>query len=312
MSLNLGNWSSFDAIYDQQPPTKKPRRQRKGKKNNAKPVEPKPEEKKKTAFTLTSLPVSSITSEEEIPELLHAAPTPSEQNQSSAQVVAEQLYFNRQNSDFWQRDDLSHLRPYDFPFIRHMVQQHPQDTLSPEDTRHKETARANIEVVTREYEEKALREPVGDERECIMGENCQGMQLPHVKDQKFVLREFLLPSEEEEAKRTGQWPKEGRLCILCKRAEIARAFINIRADGMGVKNNMILQDFRNIVNIAGEYCLEDCILSSSTIFQGLLDPVVLHIKSGYRVKTVNGVRYLDQWRMKYPEHSQSFRGGTRQ
>ena len=64
-----------------------------------------------------------------------------------------------------------------------------------------------------------------------------------------VLREFLLPSEEEEAKRTRQWPKEGRLCILCKRAEIARAFINIRADGMGVKNNMILQDYRNIVNI---------------------------------------------------------------
>ena len=26
-----------------------------------------------------------------------------------------------------------------------------------------------------------------------------------------------------------------RLCILCKRAEIARAFINIRIDGMGVK-----------------------------------------------------------------------------
>jgi hypothetical protein len=308
--MNISNWSNFDAIYDQQPPAKKARRTRKGKKATASP-DKVTEERKKTAFTLTSLPVSSIPSEEEIPELMQAAPTPAE-SQGNAQVVAEQLYFNRQNSDFWQRDDLSHLRPYDFPFIRHMVQQHPQDTLSPEDTRHKETARANIEVITREFEEKALREAVGDERECIMAENCQGMQLPHVKDQKFILREFLLPSEEEEAKRTRQWPKEGRLCILCKRAEIARAFINIRADGMGVKNNMILQDYRNIVNIPGEYCLEDCILSSSTIFQGLLDPVVLHIKSGYRVKTVNGVRYLDQWRMKYPEHSQSFRGGTRQ
>jgi hypothetical protein len=308
--MNLGNWSNFDAIYDQQPPAKKARRSRKGKKTSA-PPDTRTEEKKKTSFTLTSLPVSSIPSEEEIPELMQAAPTPAESTQS-AQVVAEQLYFNRQNSDFWQRDDLSHLRPYDFPFIRHMVQQHPQDTLSPEDTRHKETARANIEVITREFEEKALREAVGDERECIMAENCQGMQLPHVKDQKFILREFLLPSEEEEAKRTRVWPKEGRLCILCKRAEIARAFINIRADGMGVKNNMILQDYRNIVNIPGEYCLEDCILSSASIFQGLLDPVVLHIKSGYRVKTVNGVRYLDQWRMKYPEHNQSFRGGTRQ
>ena len=306
--MNVSNWSNFDAIYDQQPPAKKPRRRRKSKStpDSEKPVT----ETKKTPFTLTSLPVTSNVSEEEIPELMQAAPTPSEEQQGSAQIVAEQMYFNRQNSDFWQRDDLSHLRPYDFPFIRGMVQIAPQDTLSPEDTRHKETARAKIEVVTREYEEKFLREPVGDERPCIMQENCQGMQLSQCKDNRFVLREFLLPTEDEEAKRTCTWPKEGRLCILCKRAEIARAYINIRADGMGVKNNMILQDYRNITGVPGEYILDDCILSSASIFQGLLDPVVLHIKSGYRVKTINGIRHLEQWRMKYPEHDQSFRGGA--
>ena len=81
---------------------------------------------------------------------------------------------------------------------------------------------------------------------------------------------------------------------------------------MGVRNNMILQDYRNLVNIPGEYRLDDCILSSSTIFQGLLDPVVLHIKSGYRVKVINGLRHLEQCRMKYPEHASSFRGGTSQ
>ena len=81
---------------------------------------------------------------------------------------------------------------------------------------------------------------------------------------------------------------------------------------MGVKNNMILQDYRNITGVPGEYILDDCILSSASIFQGLLDPVVLHIKSGYRVKTINGIRHLEQWRMKYPEHNQSFRGGASQ
>tara|TARA_E500000331_G_scaffold280358_1_gene273585 strand:- start:86 stop:1021 length:936 start_codon:yes stop_codon:yes gene_type:complete len=311
--MNASSWNSFDQMFDQPPTTQKPKKRRKIKKKE--PIStPEQEKKERTAFTLTSLPVTSNVSEEDFRELMEAAPTPSIKNPqtNTPQVVAEQLYFNRQNSDFWQRDDLSHLRPYDFPYIRSMVQQAPQDTLSPEDTRHKETARAKIEVVTREYEEKNLREPVGDERPCIMAENCQGMQLPHVKEQKFVLKEFLLPTENEEAKRTRTWPKEGRLCILCKRAEIARAFINIRADGMGVKQNMILQDYRNIVNIPGEYRLDDCILSSATIFQGLLDPVVLHIKSAYRVKTINGVRHLDQWRMKYPEHEQSFRGGTRQ
>ncbi len=309
--MNVTTWNSFDAMFDQSQ-TQQPRKKRRTRKTAKETkTNDKPPQETKTPFTLTSLPVVSQVSEEEIPELMQAAPAPSEVQQP-AQVVAEQLYFNRQNSDFWQRDDLSHLRPYDFPFIRSMVQQAPQDTLSPEDTRHKETARATIEVVTREYEERYMREVNGDERQCIMGANCQGMQLPHVTNQKFILREFLLPSEEEEAKRTRQWPKESRLCILCKRAEIARAFINIRADGMGVRNNMILQDYRNLVNIPGEYRLDDCILSSSTIFQGLLDPVVLHIKSGYRVKVINGLRHLEQYRMKYPEHASSFRGGTSQ
>ena len=309
--MNVTSWSSFDQMFDNtNQPSKKRRKTRK--KETSETISKNKKPKEKTTFTLTSLPVTEHISEEDIPELMQAAPTPSVSNKSSPQIVAEQMYFNRQNSDFWQRDDLSHLRPYDFPFIRSMVQQAPQDTLSPEDTRHKETARANIEVVTREYEEKNLREPVGDERPCIMAENCQGMKLQHIKENKFTLKEFLLPSEDAEAKRTRQWPKEGRLCILCKRAEIARAFINIRADGMGVKQNVILQDYRNLVNIPGEYRLEDCILSSASIYQGLLDPVILHIKSGYRVKTINGVRHLEQWRMKYPEHEQSFQGGTRQ
>lgn len=302
----IQNWNDFDAFYDQS--TSKPKRQRKRKAKTSIKSTEKKQNIKKQQFTLTSLPVTNKVSEEEMPELMQAAPTP-EEDKNSAKLVAEMTYFNQKNSDFWQRDDLSHLRPYDFPFIRALIQLAPQDTLSPEDTRHKETARSTIEIVTRDYEQGYLREPVQDERPCIMGENCQGMQLPHIKDQKFILREFLLPSEEEEWKRTRQWPKEGRLCILCKRAEIARAFINIRADGMGVKNNMILQDYRNLVNVPGEYRLKDCILSSSTIFQGLLDPVVLHIKSGYRVKTVGGVRHLDQWRMKYPEHEPNFQQG---
>jgi hypothetical protein len=294
--MNVESWNSFDAYYDNTASAKKNRKRKKA-------TATEPPATKKTSFSLTSLPVSEPVSEEQLPELMQAAPVPTK-DETPAQLVAEKVYFNQKNCDFWQRDDLSHLRPYDFPFIRALIQIAPQDTLSPENTRHKETARSTIEIVTREYEKRYLREPVGDERPCILAENCQGMQLPHIQEQKFSLREFLLPSEEEEAKRTRQWPKEGRLCILCKRAEIARAFINIRADGMGVKTNNILQDYRNLVNVPGEYRLEDCILSSSTIFQGLLDPVVLHVKSGYQVKVQEGVRHLHQWRMKYPEHDE--------
>jgi len=257
-----------------------------------------------TSVTFSELPSSHEISEESTPDILQMSAEKPEQ--SKTLMVAETSFFNQRNKDFWHRNDLSHLRPYDFPYVRALIQQKPCDTLSPEDIKHKEHVRVSIQVVTRAYEEKYLREPVGKERPCIMGDQCQGMQLPHIKDNAFVVREFLLPTEEEEYKRSGKLPSEGRLCLMCKRSEIARAFINIRADGMGVKNNVILQDYRNIVDEEGEYCLSDCLLSSPQVFQGLLDPIVLHVRNAYRLKVEDGVRYYDQWRMKYPGQDMHF------
>ena len=88
-----------------------------------------------------------------------------------------------------------------------------------------------------------------------------------------------------------------------QRSEIARAFINIRA-GNGVKNNIVLQDYRNIVDEEGEYCLEDCILAIRSFRSA--DPVVLHLRTVYRLKVVDGVRYYEQWRMKYPGQEMHF------
>jgi len=248
--------------------------------------------------TFSELPSEPFISEESTPDILQS--TPDKPEQSKTLMVAETEFFNQRNKDFWHRTDLSHLRPYDFPYVRALIQQKPCDTLSPEDIKHKEHVRTSIQVVTRAYEEQYLREPTGKERPCIMGDQCQGLHLPHVTENAFVLREFLLPTEEEEYTRTGKLPPEGRLCLMCKRSEIARAFINIRADGMGVKNNVIFQDYRNIVDEDGEYCLSDCLLSSPQVFQGLLDPIVLHVRNAYRLKVENGVRHYDQWRMKYP------------
>lgn len=264
-----------------------------------------PHKKQKTqAVSFSSLPQTDTFSDDVSPDILQTeAPAPPP---PKTLMVAETTFFNQRNQDFWHRTDLSHLRPYDFPYVRALLQQPACDTMSPEDIKHKEHVRVSIQVVRRAYEEQYLREPVGKERPCIMGEHCQGLHLPQVKENAFILREFLLPTEEEEYNRTGKLPAEGRLCVMCKRSEIARAFINIRADGMGVKNNVVLQDYRNIVGEEGEYCLDDCILSSHNIFQGLLDPVVLHLRNAYRLKVVDGIRYYEQWRMKYPGQQMHF------
>ena len=155
-----------------------------------------------SSITFSSLPQTEEFKQEEAPDILQTeTPAPPA---SKTLMVAETTFFNQRNQDFWQRADLSHLRPYDFPYVRALLQQSPVDTLSPEDIKHKEHVRVSIQVVSRAYEEKYLREPVGKERPCIMGDQCQGLQLPQVRENAFTLREFLLPTEEEEYNRTGK------------------------------------------------------------------------------------------------------------
>ena len=75
---------------------------------------------------------------------------------------------------------------------------------------------------------------------------------------------------------------------------------------MGMRDDSILQDYRNIVDVEGEYNLKDCILSSRHVYEGLIDPIVLHIRSAYRLIEKNGVRHYEQWRMGYPSSTQHF------
>ena len=225
-----------------------------------------------------------------------------ENEESTEIVVAETNFFNAKNKEFGESlGETKDLRPYDFPFVRRLLQRIPIETLTVDDVIKKEQKFQTIEAVTRAYENEYLREPVGDERPCVFGFNCQGLTIEQAADNRFILREFLLPSEEEEFKKTNQYPIEHRMCVMCKRNEIARALINIKADAMGVRDDCIMQDYRNIVETDGEYCLSDCIVSNPQIYQGLIDPVVLHARSMYRLEIKEGIKYYIQYGLSYPE-----------
>ena len=146
-----------------------------------------------------------------------------------------------------------------------------------------------------------MREPVGDERECIHGPECEGNFIPN-SEQPFTLREFLYPSEYENYKKTGHYPSQQNRCIFCIRCELARALIYIRANGVSCKQDSILQKHRNLVNIKGEYRLEDCILTKKDCWEGIIDPVVLHTRNSYRWKLINGTKTYEQWRIMKPIH----------
>ena len=272
------SWESFDSLFDgDQNERGKKRARTQGPSFNT---------------SLRALPHRT----EEIPELLEeTASTSTEQN------VAEVQFFNQRNTAYWSKDSLDHLRPFDFPYVRQLIQAPPNETMSPEDVKNNPdgTVHVNIEVVPRKYEEMFLTEPTKKERKCAMDSQCQGLAIPNCGNNGFILKEFLLPSEKKELERSGKLPPKRKLCLMCRRSEIAKLYINIRAAGVGCRKDTILQDYRNLVNVEGEYYLRDCILSSATIYQGILDPVVLHTKTSYRIAfDENGKRYYDQWKLK--------------
>ena len=97
-----------------------------------------------TSYTFSSLPKDeSAVPEENTPDLLQL--TSDQPTQSKTLMVAETEFFNQRNQDYWQRSDLSHLRPYDFPYVRalvHLLEEVAEGHLRHEDVLRRRGARA--------------------------------------------------------------------------------------------------------------------------------------------------------------------------
>ena len=152
------------------------------------------------------------------------------------------------------------------------------------------SAASSMVCCPREYEESYLREPVNPERPCVRGQDCEGLRVR--VDDPFVLREFLFPGQEEPTTRT--------LCLLCRRHEISKAYYRYETGHVPAKMQIRISDHYNLVGVPGEYDVKDCIVSSGK-YCGLPLPVVLHIRSAYTSTMRDGIRYMEQTRMRHPE-----------
>jgi hypothetical protein len=259
-----------------------------------------------STFATRRAPATERVTTDKYPEILSVNDEFSTNTSQTELIIAEQKFFDKDNSENWSKGEYSHVRPVDYPFLRSLIQRTPLRHYDIHQKSDSERLRAAVQTCSRSYEQQFLREPIGSERPCLMGNGCEGLKINNAKDRAFIVREFLLPSEQKEYENSGKYPTEQRLCLMCKRLECARAFVNIRADGMGVREDTILPDYRNLIDVEGEYCLRDCIVSSRTVYEGILDPIVLHVRSAYRLVEHNGIRYYDQWRMSFPK-KQDFR-----
>lgn len=305
-----------DSDSDTEERRKEQKKRDKKRKNKA----PRKKPRLQSSFTVHQniLPTSVAVNEKSHPEILCVEMKFDPDTDQKEQLIAATKFFNKRNSSNLNFKDIP---PWEWPIIRDLLQTKPDPSFDIHAQNDRGQSRPKMEGVTRSHEELYLIEPQFDKghRQCLYDELCQGLKICDGKDGKagFVCREFFLKSEEAKIKETGKLPPGRRLCIMCRRYEIMRALLNTRADNLAVKKGITLQDYFNFTDVDGEYKSESCICSDTNTFEGLLEPVVMHNLSAYRLKVKDGttkgelkehfgLRYYDQWQMSKPESEQSF------
>ena len=210
------------------------------------------------------------------------------------ETVVQKHFFNREN----ETASSKYTSPWDHSFVASLIQRPPMSTYNMNDNHQVGRIRDSIEGVTREFEERYMVEASGDQRQCCMAEECEGKYITQVPN-GFPLREFLLPSQEKAYYETKRYPIQRAPCILCKRLQIARLLVSVRAAGTGMREDCLVQDYYNFVNIPGEYRLEDCLLSKKTVWEGIVSPVVLHVRNAYKFVMKDGKRGYTQWKQPF-------------
>ena len=226
-------------------------------------------------------------------------------NKTVKQTTAQTHFFNREN----QNNAYKYVSPHDIEYVQKLIQKTPIANFDMNRNQNVDKYRDSIEPVTRKYEETFMSEPTGDQRACCMEEVCEGRCIPQ-SPEKFVLREFLLPSQLKLYEETKRYPIQRSPCILCKRLQIARMVVSARAAGTGMKDDCLVQDYYNFVNIPGEYDLKDCLLSKRTVWEGLVSPVVLHVRNAYKFHLLNGRKTYKQWKMPFLTPLPGYSSGT--
>jgi hypothetical protein len=107
----------------------------------------------------------------------------------------------------------------------------------------------DVPVVSRVYEESFMREPMANERKCIMGGNCEAMVID--KSKPFIAVEFHLPNQNTEIP---------QMCVLCSRKHTQRLYYDFLYRATPSSCTGIIQRYGVICDVPGEYRKEACLL----------------------------------------------------
>ena len=170
-------------------------------------------------------------------------------------------------------------------FMRNMVTTSVDVQKSPPhlNPHFEQRVRASLTVSRRAHEQCMLREPRPDEPRCAAGDKCKGTEI-QCRGGGAILVAFYFEHEwtayqkDVQSGVPARLPDASRLCLLCQRFNAARFIVNLRAENIGMhadqESPVIASQFYNIVDVAGEYCSEDCLLPSSYVYEGFCAPIV--------------------------------------
>lgn len=162
--------------------------------------------------------------------------------------------------------------------------------------------------LSRYYEESMMRsvKPGVGERPCANGNNCEWFSM--LGKVKVIGVECLNPDERLLFQQTvdtpggAVLPPNVRPCILCRRREHTIHWLNARRSCGSISTKWLFQEYYNTPELDGEYCLKDCIMSSSKEVQNQIYPVVIHIRTRYRQRQLEeGVWIYEQVGYDKPE-----------
>lgn len=148
----------------------------------------------------------------------------------------------------------------------------------------------DVPVVSRLFEESYMREAGKGERPCAAGDLCECRFIdPCVP---FTCVEFNLPNED-----LSQAPQ---LCVLCSRKVTQKLFYDIVLTGKDP--HCVIQRYGNMCGVPGEYA-RDCMLVSPphAPLHCMPRPIMSHQRNKYRVRISNGVKCLDQVRVRHED-----------
>lgn len=169
----------------------------------------------------------------------------------------------------------------------------------------------NIVLVTREYEEKFLRECLSQsEQQCVMGTQCECMMLDG--EQPFIGVQFVLPDSLQEHAEVHQNTSDFNnssitsdnhastrstnhqgMCLLCLRKITQILFY--QSIHRGIHMNGIIQKHGNFCNQPGEYHRNAMLICPPQgPIQCMPVPIVAHQRSNYEVVKRQGIHWILQ------------------